>query len=208
MLAQVVNRHTAGIVLEPVLGEGGIIPLNIEFVRQARELATRYGALLVTDETQCGLGRTGRYFGYQWSSIRPDIVVAAKPLAVGLPLGATLFTERAAQALPVNMHGTTFGGGPLACRVAIEFLALLDQLLPSVRETGDQLLAGLRRLQTRHPVITGIRGKVSCSEFNYPVPATRSCCALWNVDCFLIARTTQCSGFYRHLFCRATRPAT
>jgi acetylornithine/succinyldiaminopimelate/putrescine aminotransferase len=111
-LTNAVSRETAGIILEPVLGEGGIVPLHPGFLRLAREQATQADALLVVDEIQSGLGRTGRYFAYEWAGICPDIVTIAKPLAAGLPLGATLFTEHAARALPAGSHGTTFGGGP------------------------------------------------------------------------------------------------
>jgi acetylornithine/N-succinyldiaminopimelate aminotransferase len=158
-LDRAVNQNTAGIILEPVVGEGGIFPLEPDFLRLARELATRSGALLVADEIQCGLGRTGRHFAYQESGIQPDIVVVAKPLGGGLPLGATLFTEKAAAALPLGSHGTTFGGGPLACRVALEFLSVLDGLLPNIRERGEQLLEGLRALRERRPMIREVRGK-------------------------------------------------
>ena len=162
-LARAVGAETAAIVLEPVLGEGGIIPLEDDFLRSARELATRAGALLIADEIQCGLGRTGRHFAYQWAfddgHVRPDIVVVAKPLAAGLPLAATLFTDNVAKALPVGTHGTTFGGGPLACRVAIEFLTLVDDLLPNVRELGAYLLDALRCLARKHAIVTEVRGK-------------------------------------------------
>ncbi len=158
-LDRAVSDDTAAIILEPILGEGGIIPLEPDFLRCARELATRAGALLIADEIQCGLGRTGRPFAYQEPGIRPDIVVLAKPLAGGLPLGATLFTEEAAAALPPGTHGTTFGGGPLACRVALEFLDVMEELLPNVRQVGDQLLEGLRGLQSKHQAITEVRGR-------------------------------------------------
>ena len=158
-LEQAVSSDTAAIVVEPVLGEGGIVPLTDEFLRLARALASRSGALLIADEVQCGLGRTGRHFAYQWSGIQPDIVTLAKPLAAGLPLGVTLFTESAAGALPKGTHGTTFGGGPLACRVALEFLAMLDGLLPNVTSRGRQIMDGLERLRAKHRVITEIRGR-------------------------------------------------
>lgn len=158
-LGNAVSEETAGIIMEPVLGEGGIIPLEDDFLRLAREVATRSNALLVADEVQCGLGRTGRYFAYEWSGIRPDVLVLAKPLAAGLPLGATLFSESASRALPPGTHGTTFGGGPLACRVALEFLFLLEELLPQVEDRGKELLRGLKRLSEKHPVITEVRGK-------------------------------------------------
>jgi len=156
-LAKAVTEDTAGIILEPVLGEGGIFPVTVEFLQLARELATRHRALFVADEIQCGLGRTGRYFAYETSGILPDIVVTAKPLAAGLPLAATMFTEQAAQNLPVGLHGTTFGGGPLACRVALEFFSILDELLPNVREIGERLRAGLEEIQRRRPIVTEIR---------------------------------------------------
>lgn len=156
-LAKAVTDETAGIIVEPVLGEGGIFPLSPEFLQLAREVATRHHALLVADETQCGLGRTGRYFGFEWAGIRPDVVVTGKPLAAGLPLAATLFTEEAAQVFPVGSHGTTFGGGPLACRVAIEFLSLLDDLLPHVNAIAAQLRAGLDEIRKRRPIVTEIR---------------------------------------------------
>ena len=158
-LANAVSKNTAGIVVEPVLGEGGVIPLNAGFLRLARDLATQADAVLVADEIQCGLGRTGRYFAYEWAGIRPDIVTVAKPLAAGLPLGAVLFTERMAATLPRGMHGTTFGGGPLACRVALEFLAVLDEVLPRISHLGAGLLHGLHRLREKHPAIVEIRGK-------------------------------------------------
>ncbi|MCZ7383908.1 MAG: aminotransferase class III-fold pyridoxal phosphate-dependent enzyme, partial [Candidatus Methanoperedens sp.] len=158
-LGRAVGEDTAAVVLEPVLGEGGIYPLDVRFLQRARELTTDSGALLVADETQCGLGRTGKHFAFQWAEIRPDVVVTAKPLAAGLPIGATLFTESAARHLPLHAHGSTFGGGPLACRVALEFLSLVDDLLPHIREIGAELRRGLDELQRRHPAITEIRSK-------------------------------------------------
>ena len=158
-LEQAVNRKTAAIVLEPILGEGGIIPLSHAFLHRARELATQYGALLIADEIQCGLGRTGRVFAYEWAGIRPDIVTVAKPLAAGLPLGAALFTEEAAAALELGSHGTTFGGGPLACRVALEFLNQMESLLPHVRQMGSYLSEELTRVWGRYSWVREIRGR-------------------------------------------------
>ena len=159
-LEQAVNGNTAGIVLELVQGEGGIHPLSLEFVRKARELADRYNALLVFDETQCGVGRTGTYFSYQMNEpvIMPDIIVAAKPLACGIPLGFVASTERAASSISAGMHGTTFGGGPLACRVALEFFDILDSLLPGITQTGSYFRMRLTELARKHAFIKEVRG--------------------------------------------------
>src|SRR5664279_843368 len=129
------HSNTAGMIVELIQGEGGIYPLTREYAAKARELADRHNALLIADETQCGGGRPGTYFAYQRSApvILPDVVVAAKPVAGGLPLGCSIANEKAAAAIKPGMHGTTFGGGPLACRVALEFLDILDELLPSIR---------------------------------------------------------------------------
>lgn len=158
-LRAAIGEDTAAVVLEPVLGEGGIYPLETGFLQQARAWSERWGAWLIADETQCGLGRTGKPFAYQWAGIRPDVVVTAKPLAGGLPLGATLFTEEAAGWLPVHSHGTTFGGGPLACRVALECLCLLEEVLPRIGEIAGELGARLDGLKARHAVVREVRSK-------------------------------------------------
>ena len=112
------SARTAGIVIEWIQGEGGIYPICNGFAKRARELADRYDALLVFDEIQCGVGRTGKYFAYQLAPdpVMPDVMVAAKPLACGLPLGVICANERAAAAISPGMHGSTFGGSALCCR--------------------------------------------------------------------------------------------
>ncbi|MGO9127583.1 MAG: aspartate aminotransferase family protein [Terriglobales bacterium] len=156
------RRHFDGsvcaICLETIQGEGGIRPASPQFLRLARKLTKSTGALLILDEIQCGLGRTGRYFAYQHYGIQPDIVTVAKPLAAGLPLGAILTTNRVATAMHPGMHGTTFGGGPLACAVAIQFLRLMEKLLPHVRSTGKYFRAQLDDLKTRHSCVREVRG--------------------------------------------------
>src|SRR5207248_7490126 len=121
-LEAAVNGRTAAILMELIQGEGGINPLTHDFVVAARRLADQHNALLIADETQCGVGRPGTYFAYQRSTpvILPDVVVAAKPIACGLPLGFVLANEKAHAAIRPGMHGTTFGGNALACRVALE----------------------------------------------------------------------------------------
>jgi acetylornithine/N-succinyldiaminopimelate aminotransferase len=162
-LTAAVTDETAAVVLEPIAGEGGVVPLGNEFLHCARETATRRGALLVADEIQCGLGRTGSYFAidtaYRAAGVRPDLVTIGKPLACGLPLAATLFTDEVALALPAGAHGTTFGGGPLACRVAIEFLSVVEGLLPHIEQVGAHLMRGVRRLRSRHANVREIRGR-------------------------------------------------
>jgi acetylornithine/N-succinyldiaminopimelate aminotransferase len=159
-LEEAVTDRTAGIILEWIQGEGGIRPLNHEYAALARKLATSHNALLVFDEIQCGVGRPGRHFAYQLAepAILPDIAVAAKPLACGVPLGAVMANAKAAAAIAPGMHGTTFGGGALACRVALEFLDMLDELLPSIDRLGAEFRARLSDLKSRYGFIREVRG--------------------------------------------------
>ncbi|HXP17459.1 MAG TPA: aminotransferase class III-fold pyridoxal phosphate-dependent enzyme, partial [Terriglobales bacterium] len=166
------DGSVCAICLETIQGEGGIRPLSPEFLQTARQLCERTGALLILDEIQCGLGRTGKYFAYQHYGIRPDIVTVAKPLAAGLPLGALLTTDRVARGMHPGMHGTTFGGGPLACAVAIEFLRVLDRTLSHVRETGDYFHAKLESLKAKHACVCEIRGMGLMLGMNLDSPDT------------------------------------
>jgi acetylornithine/N-succinyldiaminopimelate aminotransferase len=152
------DDSVCAICLETVQGEGGINPVSREFLQRARELTKQSGALLLLDEIQSGLGRTGKYFAYQHYGITPDIVTIAKPLAAGLPLGALLTNDRVASAMQPGLHGTTFGGGPLACAVAIEFLRQLQSLLSRVRTTGKYFLRKLQELQKHHSSVKAVRG--------------------------------------------------
>jgi acetylornithine aminotransferase/acetylornithine/N-succinyldiaminopimelate aminotransferase len=152
------DDSVCAIGVETIQGEGGIHPVSAEFLQIARDLANRTGALLILDEIQCGLGRTGRHFAYQHYGIQPDIVTVAKPLAAGLPLGAILTTNRVASAMHPGLHGTTFGGGPLACAVAIEFLKQMDGLLPHVSKIGAYFLGQLEALKAQYSCVKEVRG--------------------------------------------------
>jgi acetylornithine/N-succinyldiaminopimelate aminotransferase len=149
------------IVIEPIQGEGGIHPVSEAFWQRARELATRHGALLIADEIQSGLGRTGRAFAFQRFEEKPDVVTVAKPLAGGLPLGAFLASEEAAAAFVPGMHGSTFGGGPLACAAALEFLTTIEEehLLENVRRRGAEIREGLQLLGSRAGLVREVRGE-------------------------------------------------
>jgi acetylornithine/N-succinyldiaminopimelate aminotransferase len=148
------------LVVEPIQGEGGVNPLDRDFLIAARELCTRFGALLVFDEIQCGMGRTGKYFAYQHYGILPDMVTLAKSLAAGYPLGALLGNAVVAQALKPGDHGTTFGGGPLACRIALEVLDIFEaeKVLEKVADSSQYLLQGLNKLAIKHHCIKEVRG--------------------------------------------------
>jgi len=159
-LEKAFSDRVCALVVEPVQGEGGIVPLPREFLHAGRELCDRYDALLIADEIQCGLGRTGRYFAFQHFGIQPDVITLAKSLAAGYPLGAMLGNERVAGSLKAGDHGTTFGGGPLACRLALEVLDVIEQdgLISKVEELGNYLFQGLNALASRHPLMGEIRG--------------------------------------------------
>ncbi len=152
------DASVCAICMETIQGEGGINPLSQEFLQLARDLSRQSGALLILDEIQCGLGRTGEYFAYQHYGIKPDIVTVAKPLAAGLPLGAILTTNEVAGCMHPGLHGTTFGGGPLSCAVAIEFLKQMEKLLGQIRRTGDYFISQLQKLSKKHSEVTNVRG--------------------------------------------------
>lgn len=162
-LEQKFDATVCALVIEPIQGEGGIFPVSEEFWKKARSLASEYDAALIADEIQSGLGRTGRYFAYQrfGEEALPDIVTIAKPLAGGLPLGAFLANEKFASAFSPGMHGSTFGGGPLACAAALEFLNIVDEdrLLENVKARGAELRAGLEKLRERFDFIREVRGE-------------------------------------------------
>jgi acetylornithine aminotransferase/acetylornithine/N-succinyldiaminopimelate aminotransferase len=155
------DDSVCAVLLETIQGEGGIYPVTEAFWNRARELASQHGALLIADEIQCGLGRTGRYFAYQKFTAKPDLAVVAKPLAAGLPLGAILATGTVASRISPGLHGTTFGGGPMICAVALEFLNALEdeELLQNVRSRGAELLDGLVALAPKYEIIRHIRGE-------------------------------------------------
>lgn len=155
------NEDTIAIVAEPIQGEGGIHPLTPAYLAALEATAADRDALWIADETQCGLGRTGSHFAYQDFDVpfRPDIVVTAKPLGGGLPVGATLFNRRAASAIGPGMHGTTFGGGPLACRTALAFLAETERLQPYIRQHGAYLHGQLQEIAAASLVVKEVRGR-------------------------------------------------
>jgi acetylornithine aminotransferase/acetylornithine/N-succinyldiaminopimelate aminotransferase len=155
------SNEVCAILVEAIQGEGGIRPLTPEFFAEARVLASSTGALLIVDEIQAGMGRTGKWCAYQHYCIQPDIATLAKPLAGGLPLGAVLCTEEVARVMHAGMHGTTFGGGPLACAVAIAVIDAIekDGLLTRATETGNYFQGQLRVLAKRHEAIVDVRGK-------------------------------------------------
>ena len=156
-----VTPDTSAIFLEPILGEGGIVPLTPEYALTARAAADRVGAALVFDEVQSGLGRTGHLFVFQELSVTPDLVTLAKPLGGGLPLGAVLVGPRIAALVKPGMHGTTFGGNPVACRRGLETLdEIASGLLPKVRETGEWFGKKLRSAKKKsRGAITDVRGR-------------------------------------------------
>jgi acetylornithine/N-succinyldiaminopimelate aminotransferase len=149
------------IIIEPIQGEGGIYPVSNEFWNRARELATEHGAALIADEIQCGLGRTGKAFAYQRLAGLPDIVIVAKPLAGGLPLGAFLAREEFAASFSPGLHGSTFGGGPLTCATGLTFLETVERkhLLANVRARGAELKAGLKKMAAKFDFIREVRGE-------------------------------------------------
>ena len=159
-LEEAIGPRTAGVILEWIQGEGGIIPLTYEYVAKAKALAAHHNALVVFDEIQCGVGRPGKYFAYQLAdpAILPDITVAAKPLACGLPLGVLIANQKAAATIGPGMHGTTFGGGPLACRVALECLEIIGELLPSIYRLGGDFRMQLTEMARHFGFIREIRG--------------------------------------------------
>lgn len=155
------DDSVCALVLETVQGEGGVYSVSEAFWKSARALASKHDAALIADEIQCGLGRTGRRFAYQKFDSLPDIVTVAKPLAGGLPLGALIANEKFASAFKPGMHGTTFGGGPLICATALEFLNVVedDKLIENIRVRGAELRAGLERIAARFDFIREIRGE-------------------------------------------------
>jgi acetylornithine aminotransferase/acetylornithine/N-succinyldiaminopimelate aminotransferase len=155
------SNEVCAILVEAIQGEGGVRPISQEFFAEARKLADSTGALLIVDEIQAGMGRTGKWCGYQHYGIQPDVTTLAKPLAGGIPLGAILSTEEAARAIHAGMHGTTFGGGPLACAVAIAVIDTIekDRLLAHTTAMGEYFMQQLRKLQHKHETIIDVRGK-------------------------------------------------
>ena len=155
------SDDVCAVIIEPIQGEGGIYPVTNVFWKRARELAIQHGAALVADEIQCGLGRTGKEFAYQRLEGLPDIVIVAKPLAGGLPLGAFLAREEFAASFSPGLHGSTFGGGPLTCATGLTFLETVEKkrLLANVRARGAELKAGLNKLAVKFDFIREVRGE-------------------------------------------------
>jgi len=150
-----ITPETAGILIEPVQGEGGIRPAQLQFLRDLRATCDEFGLLLGMDEVQCGMGRTGKLFAHEWAGIEPDVLSLAKGIAGGFPMGAVLAKERVAKALVPGSHGTTFGGGPLACAAANAVLDILLRpgFLEEIDDTARHLWRGLLALCQKYPSV-------------------------------------------------------
>ncbi len=154
------SDDVCAICIEPLQGEGGIHPISQEFFAAARELCDSTGAVLLADEIQSGMGRTGEWFAYQHYGIMPDVTTVAKPIAGGIPMGAMLCSEKVSVAFTPGMHGTTFGGGPLACAVAIAVIDTIREthMLAHIREVGGYFRQKLQALAEKHDCISDVRG--------------------------------------------------
>ena len=156
-----IGAETAGILVEPIQGEGGVRPASLRFLQELRATCDEYGLLLGLDEVQCGMGRTGKLFAHQWAGIEPDVMSAAKGIAGGFPMGAILAKEAVAKHLKAGTHGTTFGGNPLACAAANAVLdvMLAPGFLEDVDRKGRMLWSALEQLVADEPeVFEGVRG--------------------------------------------------
>jgi acetylornithine/succinyldiaminopimelate/putrescine aminotransferase len=158
--ALVSEERTAAVILEPVQGEGGIRTVPPEFLREVRSLCDERRVALILDEIQCGLGRSGRLFAHEYAAVRPDLLMIAKPLAGGLPMGAVLAAPHIAEAIGAGEHGTTFGGGPLVAHVARAVLRTLTApaFLAGVRARADRLEGLLQALAARSSRVLELRG--------------------------------------------------
>lgn len=159
-LKAIISDKTCAVVMEPIQGEGGIIPGDLEFAKQVRALCDQYNALLVCDEVQSGVGRTGTLFAHEQLGIKPDILTTAKALGNGFPVGAMLATEEAAKSLTVGTHGSTYGGNPMACAIAEAVLDIVDtpEVLGGVKHRHDLFVAGLTAINDKYHVFKEIRG--------------------------------------------------
>jgi acetylornithine/N-succinyldiaminopimelate aminotransferase len=160
-LEQAVNNHTAAIMVEIIQGEGGVRPLSRGFMDRMVQLCKKHGLLMILDEIQTGMGRTGRFWAHQHHGLSPDIVTSAKSLAGGLPMGAVLCTEKVSAAFDAGSHGTTFGGNPLACAAALKVLEVLerDDLIRKAERLGLEATQAFEELKKKHPEkIREIRG--------------------------------------------------
>jgi len=160
-LESAIDTRTCAVMLEPIQGEGGIRCPDPDYLQQVRQICDRQGVLMILDEIQTGMGRTGKRFAHEHYSVTPDIMTLAKALANGLPIGAMLATERVASAFGTGAHASTFGGTPLVAAAAVETLKILeaDNIVDRSRETGDYFEDALKQLKRRHPCIVEVRGK-------------------------------------------------
>lgn len=173
-LKKSISDKTAGILIEPVQGEGGINPVSNEFLSLIRKLCDENNILMILDQVQCGMGRTGKLFSHEWSDIEPDIISLAKALGAGFPIGAILTSEDVAKGMQPGSHGSTFGGNPVGCSIALKVLELIekDDILSNVKDLSEILISELDKLvKKHHNKISNVRGKglmigVECIEKN------------------------------------------
>ncbi|KOA18912.1 acetylornithine aminotransferase [Clostridium homopropionicum DSM 5847] len=160
VLKNAFDEDVCGVILEPIQGEGGIIPANIDFLKEARSLCDKYNALLIFDEVQCGIGRTGSLFAYQKLGVIPDVICMAKALGGGFPIGGIITNSKCSSAFVPGDHGTTYGGNPLACAVSFAVLTeLIDGgVISSVDEKSNYIYEKLNELKKKYSVIDDIRG--------------------------------------------------
>ncbi len=159
---RMVNEHTCAVLVEPIQGEGGVNVPSAGYLKALRDICDRNNMLLILDEVQTGMGRTGKLFAYEHTGVAPDIAALAKGLGAGMAIGALLATDKAAQAFTPGSHGSTFGGNPLACAAAIASLDVLLEdniLLPAVEQLGRHFLLSLENLKKRFGFIKDVRGK-------------------------------------------------
>jgi len=175
-LRAAITDKTCAVMLEPIVANGGILMPPDGYLAAVRELCNERQLLLVMDEVQVGMGRTGHLFAHQGFGVEPDVMTLAKALGGGLPIGAMLCTEEAAKGLPAGSHASTFGGTPLVCAVARRALEMIaaPEMLEHVRETGDYLLVRLRELASRHPAqVAAVRGRGLICGLELSEPKTR-----------------------------------
>lgn len=156
-----VDERTAAIMVEPILGEGGIVPLPDRYLKALRQLCDERGLLLILDEIQSGMGRTGKLFAHEWAGVEPDIMAIAKGIGGGFPLGACLATSKAAEGMTAGTHGSTYGGNPLACAVGAAVMEIVadESFLEDVRRRAGHLRQGLEAVVGSHPdVFEEVRG--------------------------------------------------